>query len=308
MCSRMGLSALRKILSPTPFDPATLKGKVVAVDADNLIWAFATALGATGDFPRAPDGRPMAHLYGLVGRLRAYAGWGVKSAWIFDGVQPDLKQATLIGRAERIEAARAAGNEQGGIEVTAEDLAECRTLLDALGIPNMVAPGESDAQCAHLAQTGDAWAAVTQDWDIALFGAPRAIRNLTQSKTRTPELLDLAASLKSAGLTREQLVDAAILIGTDYNEGVRGVGPVTAVQIIKRHGSLDAALKARGADMRDAKTVRDVFLAHPIDRKFRPKFAAPDAAKATKILVSRGVSEDRAEHVVTDVAALHASR
>ena len=304
----MGLSALRKILPPTPFDPSTLKGKVVAVDADNLIWAFATALGATGEFPKAPDGRPMTHLYGLVGRLRAYAGWGVKSAWIFDGVQPELKQATLIGRAEKIEAARAAGNAQGGIEVTGEDLAECRTLLDALGIPNLVAPGESDAQCAHLAQTGDAWAAVTQDWDIALFGAPRAIRNLTQSKTRTPELLDLAAALKAARLTREQLVDAAILIGTDYNEGVRGVGPVTAVEIIRRHGSLDAALKARGANMPDAKAVRDVFLAHPVDRTFRPRFSAPNAAKAKKFLIARGVSDDRAENVVADITALHATR
>lgn len=303
----MGLSALRKILSPVPFDPTKLTGKVVAVDADNLIWAFATALGATGDFPRAPDGRPMAHLYGLVGRLRAYAGWGVKSAWIFDGVQPELKQATLIGRAEKIEAARARGDTQAGIEVTPDDLEECRTLLDALGIPNMVAPGESDAQCAHLAQTGDAWAAVTQDWDIALFGAPRALRNLTQSKTRPPELLDLKASLAAAGLTREQLVDAAILIGTDYNDGVRGVGPVTAIQIIKRHGSLAKALAERGGKMPEYEAVRDVFLEHPIDRKFRPKFSAPNAAKAKKFLVSRGVSEDRADNVVAEITKLHAA-
>ena len=302
----MGLSALRKILAPVPLDPAALRGKVVAVDADNLIWSFATALGATGEFPRAPDGRPIAHLYGLVARLRLYTQWGVRSVWVFDGAQPDLKQATLIGRAERIEAARAAGDAQAGIEVTPEDLAECRALLDALGVPNLVAPGESDAQCAHLAQAGEAWAAVTQDWDIALFGAPRAVRNLTGSKTRTPELLDLADALAAAGLTREALVDAAILIGTDYNAGIPGVGPVKAVKLVKRHGTLHAALDALGVPMPEADAVRALFLAHPVDRAFRPRFAPPDAGRALGLLAARGVSEERGRRLVDDLARLHA--
>lgn len=303
----MGIAALRKILSPAPFDPASLRGKVVAVDADNLVWSFATALGATGDFPRAPDGRPMAHLYGLVGRLRLYAQWGVHSVWVFDGEQPALKAATLQGRADRIQAAREAGEVQAGIEVTAEDLAGCRVLLDALGVPNLVAPGESDAQCAHFAQEGEAWAAVTQDWDIALFGAPRALRNLTGSKTRTPELLDLAPSLAAAGLTREELVDAAILIGTDYNEGIPGVGPVKAVKLVKKHGGLLPALDALGVPLPDAEAVRRVFLAHPVDASFRPRFAPPDATRALAYLRERGVSEDRGRKLVDDLARLHST-
>ncbi|HWH07602.1 MAG TPA: hypothetical protein VNX21_00285 [Candidatus Thermoplasmatota archaeon] len=301
----MGLSALRKVLAPVPFDPAALAGRVVAVDADNLIWSFATALGATGDFPRAPDGRPVAHLYGLVGRLRLYAQWGVRSAWVFDGAQPDLKADTLQGRADRIQAAREAGDVQGSVEVTAEDLAECRALLDALGVPSLVAPGESDAQCAHLARTGDAWAAVTQDWDIALFGAPRALRNLTASRTRTPELLDLAASLAAAGLTREQLVDAAVLIGTDYNAGVPGVGPAKAIKLVKAHGTLAAALAALRVTMPEAEAARDLFLRHPVDPAFKPRFRAPDAPRALGFLESRGVSGDRARKLVDDLARLH---
>ena len=71
----MGLSALRQILATVAFDPGRLKGRTVAVDADNLIWSFATALGASGDPPRGPDGRSVAHLYGLVGRLGVYAAW-----------------------------------------------------------------------------------------------------------------------------------------------------------------------------------------------------------------------------------------
>src|ERR1041385_2859270 len=102
----------------------------------------------------------------------------------------------LTRELERIEAARVAGdNYQASVGVDEDDLGECKRLLTALGVPWIDAPGESDAQCAHLVQAGRAWAAVTQDWDIALFGAPRALRNLGQSKTRAPELLDLAAAL-----------------------------------------------------------------------------------------------------------------
>lgn len=297
--ANMGISALKKVLITRPFDPADLQGKILAVDADNLIWSFATALAASGDFPKAPDGRVVTHLYGLVGRLTQYAKWGARSIWVFDGEQPQLKEATLAGRFERIEAARAAGdNPQAMVMVGEEELAECRTLLDLVGIPWIVAPGESDAQCAELVRSGKAWAAVTQDWDIALFGAPRALRNLTLSKTRPPELLDLESALSAAGLSREQLVDAAILIGTDYNEGVHGVGPVKAIAAVKRSGDLLAALSALGSAMPEAQQVRDLFLKHPVDARFEPKFGKADATALLAFLEGRGISGKRAEDLL----------
>ena len=294
----VGIAALRKILPPAPFDVAELEGKTVAVDADNLIWSFVTALAGTGDLPKAPDGRSNAHLLGLLSRLSLYARWGAKSVWVFDGVQPDLKEATLIERGQRIEAARVAGdNYQASVAVDEDDLEECRTFLTALGLPWIVAPGESDAQCAQLVQSGRAWAAVTQDWDIALFGSPRALRNLTLSTTRTPEMLDLAAVLRTAGLTREQLVDAAILIGTDYNEGAAGVGPVKAVKMVKQ------GKRPEDAGIANAEEVRALYFDHPVDKKFVPKFGKPDAGATLRLLAARGIPEKRG----TDLLDLLAS-
>lgn len=301
----MGLSALRKILTPQPFDLAQLKGRVLAVDADNLIWSFVTAMAAMGNLPADAKGRANAHLLGLTGRLRLYASWGARSVWVFDGAQPSLKEATLVARAERIEAARAAGNQLGGTEVTEDDLSECRALLDVLGVPNLIAPGEAEAQCAHLVGAGKAWAAVTQDWDIALFGAPRALRNLTGSTTRVPEMLDLPVALKAAGLTREQLVDAAILIGTDYNEGLSGFGPVKAVRFVKQHRDVEAALTAIGARLPPVKEVRRIFFEHPVDKKFRPRFTTPKASRALAMLSERGFAEAPAQQLVETTGQLH---
>lgn len=295
----MGIAALRKVLEPVPFDVAQLRGRVVAVDADNLVWSFVTALAATGDLPRAPDGRSNAHLLGLLSRLSLYAKWGGRSVWVFDGAQPDRKQATLIARAERIEAARAAGdNFQAGVAVDEDDLEECKVLLTALGIPWIDAPGESDAQCAHLVQAEKAWAAVTQDWDIALFGAPRALRNLTASETRRPELLDLAPALAKAGLTREQLVDAAILIGTDYNEGVAGVGPVKALKVVKTPGGLDEALVRFGLTKADVDAVRALYFEHPVDKRWTPRSTQPDGKAVARLLEDRGIAARRGEDLL----------
>jgi flap endonuclease-1 len=285
----LGISALRNILGTTPFDVAELKGKVLAIDADNLVWSFVTALAATGELPKAPDGRSNAHLIGLLNRLGLYAKWGARSVWVFDGVQPDLKEATLIARGERLEAARVAGdNYQATVGVDEDDLQECRRLLDALGVPWIDAPGESDAQCAHLVQAEHAWAAVTQDWDIALFGAPRALRNLTQSPKRPPELIDLAEALGKVGLTREQLVDAAILIGTDYNGGVMGVGPVKAVKLVKQGPGAPERMGVWNAD-----EIRALYFEHPVDSKFQPKFGAPDPDAVTRLLADRGIDAKR---------------
>ena len=290
----MGIAALRKILPPAPLDLAALRGKDAAVDADNLVWSFVTAMAGTGQLPAAPDGRSNAHLLGLLSRLQLYAKWGLRTCWVFDGAQPQLKEATLIARAERIEAARAAGdNYQAGVGVDEDDLGECKRLLSALGVPWIDAPGESDAQCAHLVQAAHAWGAVTQDWDIALFGAPRALRNLTTSATRTPELLDLDAALAAAGLTRRQLVDAAILIGTDYNEGVPGVGPVKAVTLVKRHQDLKGALKALGVAIPHADEVQALYFDHPVDKAWTPKWGKPKEKAVLALLAQRGVPEKR---------------
>ncbi|HJQ93899.1 MAG TPA: hypothetical protein VJ874_06405 [Candidatus Thermoplasmatota archaeon] len=294
----MGIAALRKILPPAPFDLAHLRGTAVAVDADNLVWSFVTALAGTGELPKAPDGRSNAHLLGLLSRLSLYAKWGSRSVWVFDGVQPDLKEATLIERGQRIEAARAAGdNFQAGVAVDEDDLDECRTLLTALGLPWIVAPGESDAQCAQLVQSGRAWAAVTQDWDIALFGAPRALRNLTLSTTRTPEILDLAAVLSAAGLTRGQLVDAAILIGTDYNEGVAGVGPVKAVKMVKQ------GKRPEDAGIANADEVRALYFDHPVDKRFAPRFRKADEKALQALLEDRGIAAKRGLDLVESMGA-----
>src|SRR2546425_1140490 len=75
-----------------------------------------------------------------------------------------------------------------------------------------------------------------------------------------PEASPLDAPLAGLGLTREQLVDMGLLIGTDFNEGVKGIGPKKALALVKKHGSLDPALAELGVDIESKGEVREIFL------------------------------------------------
>ncbi|MDB2290658.1 flap structure-specific endonuclease, partial [Halorubrum ezzemoulense] len=133
-----------------------------------------------------------------------------------------------------------------------------RELLGLLDVPVVEAPAEGEAQCAQMAATGTVDHAGSEDYDTLLFGAPTTLRQLTSKGD--PELMDLSATLEDLGLDRQGLVDVAMLCGTDFNEGVRGVGPKTAVKAIAEHGDLWGVLDARDAEIPNAEAIRELFM------------------------------------------------
>jgi flap endonuclease-1 len=83
------------------------------------------------------------------------------------------------------------------------------------------------------------------------------------SRPLKPELIELASFLGHHTITREQLVDLAIMIGTDFNEGIRGIGPKTALKLVKQHGSLENLPEnLRQKLPSDLESLRNIFL-HP---------------------------------------------
>ncbi len=246
-----------------------------AVDAYNVLYQFLTII-------RQPDGTPLlnsrreitSHLSGLFYRTCSLLEKNVVPIYVFDGESSPLKAKTI---AERVAAKTEAeelmkkAREEGRLEEAArlaqrtarlsrDMVKDCQRLLDALGLPWVQAPSEGEAQCALMAQKGVVDAAASQDFDALLFGAPKLVRNLTFSGRRKlpqrnmyvtvqPELYDLQENLSALGLTREQLVWAGCLIGTDFNEGVLGIGPKKALKLVQGASSTDD-INARLAEMR----------------------------------------------------------
>ncbi|KAI0855870.1 PIN domain-like protein [Xylaria cubensis] len=123
-------------------------------------------------------------------------------------------------------------------EVTQVMISECQALLRYFGIPYIAAPMEAEAQCAELVNLGLVDGIVTDDSDIFLFGGTRVYKNMFNGNKFVECYLSTDLE-KELSLSREQLISLAQMLGSDYTEGLPGVGPVTAVEILSEFPGKD---------------------------------------------------------------------
>ncbi|MHA1254849.1 MAG: 5'-3' exonuclease H3TH domain-containing protein [Promethearchaeota archaeon] len=132
-------------------------------------------------------------------------------------------------------------------------LRESKQLIGALGIPYIEFPASAESQCAQLVKNKIAYYSNSQDYDSLLFGCPRVIQNLSKSMKRKvqgkwkykkidPMIIFLSDNLKRLKINQFQLIDLAILIGTDYFPGVKGIGPKTALKLLTKYSSLERVI------------------------------------------------------------------
>lgn len=315
----------------------SLSNKTLAVDAYNALYQFLAII-------RQPDGTPLkdrrgrvtSHLSGLLYRTANLAEKGVKLAFVFDGKPPEMKDMEIRRRRRvkeeakfhyetalkegRLEEARTYAQATSSLkDLMVED---AKKLLDVLGVAWVQAPSEGEAQAAFIAARGDVWAVASQDHDSLLFGAPRMVKNLAITGRRKlprrdayvevePKVIELARVLDSLSLSREQLIDVGILIGTDFNpDGVKGIGPKTAVKLIREKGSIQ---KLRGSEPEvalpaDTDSIRKIFLDPPVTPNYSLKWSPPDEQKVVDFLCGeRDFSEDRVRKAVSKMLASKAS-
>jgi flap endonuclease-1 len=270
----MGNADLRDLAVIEPIPLADLRGSVVAIDAHNWLYRYLTTTvrWTRDDVYTTAEGEEIPNLIGIVQGLAKLLESDLVPVFVFDGGVTELKEAEIERRNEQkaaaerkeaeareagdaIEAARMAARTQ---RLTATILDTSRELCSLLGVPVVEAPAEGEAQAAHMVRSGTVEYAGSEDYDTLLFGAPRTLRGLTSDGD--PERMDFVATLEEHELSWEALVDVGILCGTDFNEGVAGIGPKTAVKLVREHGDLWAVLEAEDVYVENADLVRELFL------------------------------------------------
>ena len=300
----MGVN-FKDLIPKTPVKLEDLSGKIIAVDAYNAIYQFLSII-------RQPDGTPLkdsngkitSHLSGLFYRTANLIEMGIKPVYVFDGESPALKAAEIERRRQvKVEAAAryekaVKEGKPGEARMFAQAtssmkdymLDDSQKLLGLLGLPWVQAPGEGEAQAAHMARKGAADYCASQDYDSLLFGAPKLLRNVTISGRRklpskniyidiAPEVVELSKTLNECSLTYEQLIDVGILIGTDFNpDGIEGIGPKTALKLIRQHGTLEnALLHIKNAVFPcEPKRIREIFLHPEVTDDFKLDWKEPN--------------------------------
>jgi len=292
-----------------------LRGQTLAVDGNGELYQFLALIRLRDGTPlQDSKGRTTSHLSGLFYRTtRLMAEHALKLVFVFDGTPPPRKAREIAKRRagrQRFEEERAAALARGDLaaayskstmtsRLTREMVAEAGELLRLMGVATVQAPSEGEAQAAHMAATSPhVWAAASKDYDSLLFGAPRLVRFLTISgkeflpsqgtfRPIVPEAIELDRLLDGWGISREGLVDLAMLVGTDFNEGIKGIGPKKALTLVRQHGRIENMPEEIRQALGDPETVdevRRIFLNPDVTDAFDLQSAEPDLDGVVRFL------------------------
>ncbi len=301
-----------------------LNGKVIAIDAFNTLYQFLSIIRQMDGTPLVDDrGEVTSHLSGIIYRVTNLVEQGVKPAFVFDGRPPSFKAETIKARVEireaakqMYEAAKAAGSAdaykyaQASTSINAQIIKDSKELLGLMGIPYLVAPSEGEAQASYMVSKGAADYVGSQDFDSLLFGAPHTVRNIAITGKRKlprkgiyvevkPETIELEEVLRTLDVTRDQLIDMGILIGTDYNPGIYKVGPKTALKLVKKHSSMQEILAELGQTIENYESIKDFFLHPPTTDDYSIKWGKPEPDKIKHFLCDEhSFSRERVDKVL----------
>jgi flap endonuclease-1 len=309
-----------------------LYGKSFAVDASIELHQFLALIRKPdGTLFTDSNGRVTSHLIGLLTRTsRLVTDYKLRPVFVFDGPWNPLKQATIEAR-RKIQQKAQADYTQAIVakdyskawskvvmtgRVTGDVLVDAKRLLSLMGIPWLVALEDGEAQASFMAARGDVWAVGSKDYDCLLFGAPILARYLTltgreylpskkTSRPLIPELVKLADNLETLGISREQLVDLALLVGTDFNEGVMGIGPKKGLTLVRKYGMAEKFPdEIRKGLPSDLDKVRDIFLHPRVLENYSLMRPRTDAEAMVEFLCEeRGFTEGRVRKVAGRLVA-----
>ena len=268
-----GLNALIKKHSPdsiTQNDIRKYYGKIVAIDCSILLYKFKYASNIEN-----------SHLVGIANRAKFYVMNGILPVFIFDGVPPEAKNITLEKRQaikqklylrldelkEKVPKSLSEENEINDeiqklqsqiIIIKKYHIEECKELLEKSGIPYCTAPNDAEKYCAFLQKNNLVDYTVTDDSDALTFGCPYVLK--TGINKQITEI-NLEKLLSDIDMQIDNFVDYCILSGCDYTESIPLIGPITAFNLIKKHGCIENAVSCgvKLTDNFNYKICRDIF-------------------------------------------------
>lgn len=317
----LGLSKLIADIAPMAVKESEIKqyfGRKVAIDASMSLYQFLIAVRNEGAQLTSVDGETTSHLMGTFYRTIRLVENGIKPVYVFDGKPPEMKSGELSKRAERreeaqksLEKAEEAGDAEQVdkfsrrlVKVTKHHADECKQLLSLMGIPYIEAPCEAEAQCAVMVKAGKVYATATEDMDALTFGSSVLLRHMTFSEARKMPIQEfhLSKVLEELELSHNEFIDLCILLGCDYCDSIKGIGPKRAMDLIKQHQNLETVLKNIDKKKYSVaedwmyKEARQLFLEPEVTdpEKIELKWLEPDEEGLVKYLCGdKAFNEDR---------------
>ena len=203
-----------------------LRNKTIVIDTSIYLYKYSV------------NNMLIENMYLLVSILLKYE---ILPIFVFDGKSPPEKQELLLQRcAEKNEAeqkynllrerADSVSTETDKKELLEEmellkkkfvrikqsNIVKVKNLLTAYGIPHVDAPGESDVLCVNMVKKGKAWACLSDDMDMFVYGCPRVLRYISL-QNHSVVFYDTGNILTELNMSMKLFREIMVLSGTDYN-------------------------------------------------------------------------------------------
>ncbi len=262
----MGIKGLNKVIRKLA--PHIIKEKhidhyshsKIAIDSSILIYKYRHGSNHSDN----------SHVIGFMQKVCFYLRNGIVPIFVFDGKPPNEKQTILDKRSnqklkiqEKINSLRLLlqsplreyhtiqENDDSILEklhklnkqlvtVTKQHKHDCKYLLKLLGIPVLEAYGEAEATCAELQKTNLVQYTFTEDSDALTFGSPVVIRGANKNDIVTE--ISLSDILSEFNITYDNFIDFCILCGCDYTTTIPKLGPLTSLNLIQQHKTIENIL------------------------------------------------------------------
>ncbi|EEC12756.1 endonuclease, putative [Ixodes scapularis] len=297
----MGITGLSKVIAdnaPSAIKEGDIKsyfGKKIAIDASMCLYQFLIAVRQENNMLTNSDGETTryglptrAHGLDCTGPVRR--GLNVPSVLFIADCKSCNHVRHLCNFVKLNLRCSFSGNQEDInkfskrlVKVTRQHGEDCKRLLGLMGVPYIEAPCEAEAQCAELVKGGKVYGTATEDMDGLTFGTNVLLRHMTYSEARKMPIkeFNLERVLSGLELNRDEFIDLCILLGCDYCESIRGIGPKRAIELIKQHKSIEKIISSI-----DTKACCDTKYTIPEDWPFkeaRQLFLEPEVTPASEI-------------------------
>lgn len=285
----MGNSDIREIASiREDVDQSFVSGSTIAIDAPNWLYKYMTTTSrfTNTDAYTTTDGGELPNLIGVPQGLKKFFELNIEPIFVFDGIMHDLKADEIQKRkASKQKAEQQAANTDDIIEkakyqsrsqhLTNTVIETTKEILEILDIPYITAEGAAEAQAAYMTNQPTVDYSISDDYDSLIFGATQTVRDFSSGKKKI-EIMDYNKTLDKHGINHDQLILFTLLCGTDYNDGIYGIGPKTAIDIVTENTTLDEVENSIDETIPNGEEIFDIFKNPDVKTYDEDMFTRPD--------------------------------
>jgi flap endonuclease-1 len=272
--------------------------KRIAIDISILLYQSVISIRNSGQDIKNKDGYVISHVLGLLNKILNLLEYGILPVFVFDGKPPSIKKKLLNLRKELKNKAYEKYEQSSQnidkikffkrcVNISKEQIDDCRELLDLMGLPYINAPEEADSVLASLSRNNLVYAVLTEDMDILTFGAKRIIRNFI-SYNKPIIQIDLEDIIKTLNITQEQFIDLCIYFGCDYCQ-IINTNNLSHIEIYDIHIKNNQMLNSLMVfDINEVTNAKNYFIKHYNDNTlYTIEFKPPNIDKLIELLKTK---------------------